>query len=330
LLAGRVAQVFSEQSEASKAGGTEPSPILPSDSLVDQLQNIHLRLELANHKKDLPSLQRHAADLVRLVDRITVIGGVEKIDLDNTVALIGNCALELENGTLYQHAEDLWKRAIGLSSTHAGIHYQYADFLIDRNRISDSVSELRRAQELNPGDSRVPYIEAKIALKSGPLDPSVGESIKARFERDPGNERTARLYLMYLDSTDAPVGEFEAACKAWEEASANAKDKWSARRALADYLAENQEPDRARDIYLALLDGCPTDEVVETYHNLAMVSDSLGDTPGSERYWTHAYSLDRANLVVRAAFSQRLQRWGKLELALRVSSGEPLDGPDTL
>lgn len=313
----------SSEAGGSTMGGPASTPLLVDDRLVMEVQAIHLRMEQANMRSNISELEDRAKALLSLIGRITVFAGTDQDDLRNVVGAIGNCATELERGERFQEAEAAWKQAIGLFPKHGGIHYQYGDFLVDQGRVEEARSELQRARELQPDDRRLPYLEMKVSLASGTYDPALSERLRTAFEARPADRVSAVAYLVYL-SRNNDSAKFEEVCKQWEKAAPDG-EKPDAVRALADHLARTGETERAKGIYESLLQSLRAPEdCAAVLHNLATLCNSQGRSDDAERYWRQAHALLPLDPVVRAAFSQFLQRQGKLDLALKVVEGEAL------
>lgn len=302
-------------------------PRRPSDGLIAELQSIHLELEDAReHGREADAI--NVADaLVSLVDRIVVPRSTEWQEIRNTAATLGNCAMEISRVGLSRQAEDVFKRAVGLFPDYAGLRLQYCGFLVTNDRLEEAESELSRVRELElePDDpSRVDSLEQRIALASGDISPKIGDKLVARFLENPGDQRTAVAYLLFLSRTKADPAQFEEACDRIAETSA--ENRVLARRSFADFLAsQNEEPShqRAIQIYEELLDADETDRHA-VLHNLATLYSIGGRHQEARERWLEAYSMNRRDPAVRAAFSQRLARWGEKDLALLVAKGDPL------
>lgn len=299
-------------------------PLFPSSRLTLQIASFELKLEMARKKSDHATMGLLYGELAGVVDRIQPGGRADSDDLRNVVGGIGNCAVEFELAEMFDQAETLWKKAIALCPTYAGVHYQYADFLIDRSRVDESVEELKRAVELNPGDQRRERLEAKVAIARGHKDPTVQDRLRRAWEADKGNRVAAAAYLTYLDSIQGSIEEFERVCNEWS-AHAEPGFEHEGRRALADYLAGRGESVRSRKMYEELLPTQQGEHRLGVLHNLATVCLRLGDRDAALKYWREAYAIDRDDPTVRASFSQLLGRMGRQAEALKVLSGEPLD-----
>jgi len=299
-------------------------PLLVGDRLVLELQKCHLRLQAARENGDTTAVEETARDVIALVDRISMVETAEKEDLDNVVAVIGNCAVELELSELFQPAEDLFKRALGIHSDYAGTHYQFTDFLIDRGRVDEARTMLQRAKSLDPLDRRVNTLQMKLALRSGAMDESLLERSRASWEKDKGNRETAAAYLLCLAETGCSDEEFERVCKEWSEAGPPER-KHEGVRALADFLASRKHHQRARGIYEDLLPDASGEFRHDTLHNLATVCAVMDDDVAAEKYWGEAYRMNPQDPTVASSFSQFLSKQGKLDLALKVITGAPID-----
>jgi tetratricopeptide (TPR) repeat protein len=332
ILSGQQPQeeyVEAEQPKTAKGGDDQVRrALLINTKLVAQVAAIELKCQLANSRRDTTQLMASARQLLALIDNVSLVDKPERDDLRNFVGAIGNCAVELERGDLFQEAEDLWKRAIGLEPNHEGIHFQYSDFLVDRSRVEEAAAELKRGRELSPSDRRISGVETKIAIKGGKADPSVGEKLRSRFEANKTDTRSAAELLRYLDQTNAPASEFAKVCNEWAAALPDSQ-KWMAQRALADFLAgtdEAENEEKARVIYESLLaDKGANEDRVALLHNLATICAIQDRRDEAKKYWTEAYRLDPTNPSIQAAFAQRLARWRDVEAAVRVSEGKPLE-----
>ena len=334
-----LAEVFAEQEGVEPDGEPYPSPteaevvskgddrvlppIVPSDRLVNELQTMHLKMQLANTKSDNETVHKLSMEVFALVDRISVVGSVDTTDLENAAGTVGNCAVELESAALYGEAEDLWKRAIGLCPNHAGLHIQYGNFLVDQSRVSEATEEFQRARTLRPTDKRIRMLEVKIALASKQPDPEIRKRLFEVFEKNPGDSRAAATLVLYLSQSGATLEEFETVCKQWKEAAPD-QEKDMPLRALADRLAKCGENKRAAQIYDEILPRLQGENRHDVLHNLATVYDELGLKEKAEACWRESYQIDPADPAVRASFSQRLAGWGRLSDAIKVSSGDPL------
>lgn len=331
ILSGQEPENEYVQTVEQKPGRSSEAPLrrafVINSKLVAQVAAMSLKCQLARSRNNPTELLAIAKQLLALIDSVSLVDKPDRDTLRNFVGAVGNCAVDMENGELFQEAEDLWKRAIGLDPNHEGIHLQYSDFLIDRGRVEEAVAELKRGRELSPSDRRLSGIETKIAIKSGRTDASIGEKLRTRFEANKADQRSAVDLLRYLDQTKAPVSEFTKVCDEWAAASPDDK-KWVAKRALADFLAssddaENEE--RARLIYESLLgDKGANEDRVAMLHNLATVCAIQERQDEARKYWTEAYTLDPTNPSIQAAFAQRLARWKDIETAVKVSEGKPL------
>jgi len=308
--------------------GEPPGTLRPSTFLSAELQKFHLRLQVARSKNDIDRARDLARELRQLLSRITVVSGMESDHVQNCGAPAGNCAVELERMGLTEEAEHIYQKAIGIFPDYAGVHIQYADFLVDAGRIKEAEQEVARAYELDEDDARVGRVQTKIALRLGEPTPEVATKLRTEFEAEPANADKAIEYLMYLQGSNAPVAEFEIASNLWMEASPPEK-KWQAERALADRLAVTGDPAlhrRAVELYEGLLSKVSLDgnDRHATLHNVATLYAILGDRARARAHWVEAYGIKRDDPAVRAAFSQSLAKWGDLEVALVVSEGRAL------
>jgi tetratricopeptide (TPR) repeat protein len=302
-------------------------PLRPNDATLALLQEQHVRLQFANSKGNAADVRNVAGQVKDLLRRITVGPGADPSDIRNTAAAAGNCAVEVEKAGLGEEAEDLYRRAIGLFPEFAGLHLQYADYLVDADRAEEAREELRRATALTTDDTRIERVRMKLALTMGTSAPDVLDGLRRRFDADPGNRQLAAAYLLYLDRTGAPMSDFEEICQRWHSASPPDK-KHEAERALADHLAARGDRalrEKAIEIYETLLKGRmdPPDRHA-VLHNVATLYSALDKDDLALAKWTEAYQLNPNHPAVKAAFSQNLASWGKLEHAMAVIQGKPL------
>jgi len=246
-------------------------------------------------------------------------------------AIIGNCAVELETGELEQEAEDIYTKSIAVFPNFAGLRLQYADFLADAQRFEEAQKQLFRGKDLSPSDRRIRYIEAKITIGAGSDESEeFVSSLRQYFDEDPGNAVVAAAYLRSLKASNGSLGEFEEACRKWEEA-APPSERWLARRALADRLAIEDDPDserRAVEIYQSLLSDVREDTRADTLHNLATLHAALGAFDQAKRRWLEAYKLKPLDETIQLAFARHLIRAGEIQAAMKVTKGEQIEQAD--
>ena len=299
------------------------SPIRASLSVVAELQAIHLQLEQANAKGLRAPLTDTNARLTTLLDRLVVPAGTNEQLVRQLSRGAGNCAVELEEASLFSEAENVYRRGIGLFPNQAGIHLQYADFLIDAARFDEAGAELERARELDPSHERLAREEVKLGLASRGLGDDVSKRLTAAFESDP--ERNGQAYLYFLSQTSVPIPEFEAAWTRWNSSiSGNLKVK--AQRVLADRLASSDEPedeDRALNLYEEMLPSQQGEERQAVLHNMATLYQSR-NTARTRELWTECYRMRPGDERVRISFSQFLSMEGDAELAVKVASGDEI------
>jgi len=315
----------------SDSPASATTPLRPGDHLVAALQSLHLRLQYANARSATDEARSLAEEVRVLLSRVTVASGADKVDMDNTAAVAGNCAVEMERGELSDDAETVYRRTLGLFPDYGGLHLQYSDFLLDAGRHEEARQELSRAKSLHRDDydmRRIQRIEMKLALKTGTGSDELATSLKDHFERNPGDSNAASTYLLYLDRSEAPLWEFEQVCTRWKEAVAP-NEQWVPDRALADHLAGKRDEEnskRAVGIYESLLqspeltdsDRCPI------LHNLAQLHARAGNRARCKSCWVEAYRINPNDRAIRAVFSQRLSAWGEIEAAMAVAEGKPL------
>jgi tetratricopeptide (TPR) repeat protein len=226
-------------------GEVATAPLRPGDKLVAALQSSHLKLQYANAKNNTAEARRVADDVKELLSRVTVASGGDRSDIDNTAAIAGNCAVEMEKAELPDHAQTVYRRALGLFPDYAGLHLQYCDFLLDNDKHEEAQQELERAKGLERDAHdrrRIQHLEMKLSLKTGVHSREIAADVKEEFERRPSDHLAAAAYLLYLDRTGASLGEFEEVCAKWKEASPPGQ-KWRADRALADQFAGAEDPE---------------------------------------------------------------------------------------
>jgi tetratricopeptide (TPR) repeat protein len=319
---------------APLASAATPEPVSaaslrPSPELALSIQALHLKLQVANSKRDRALVSQLAQQVRDTLARVTVTSGGDVSSRSNVAAAVGNCAVEMEKADLVEAAEDVYRRALGLFPDYVGIHVQYADFLADSGRTEEARTELLRATELEPNDPRIQRVELKLAtLRGQPLSPVLETSLRADFDAQPQDEQKAVALLYFMIKTGKQPQEVEEVCLRWRTAAADG-DKHMADRALADYLAEREEVgsrQRAVELYEDLLasSSTPSEQRQAILHNLATLHAQLGDSDRARSRWSEAYAIDRADPMVKASFSQRLASWGDLDAALAVVEGRPL------
>jgi Tetratricopeptide repeat/Nucleoside 2-deoxyribosyltransferase len=309
-----------------KSSADEGLPIRLSRNLLAEFQTLQLRMQMANKADDEQNLAALGAEALALTDRITTDNGESDV-LSDVAGTIGNCAVQLEIGELFQAAEDLYKRALSLYPGHPGVHRQYADYLLDRRNLAEAREHLAQAQQLDPDSERLASLELKLSVLEGNLDPEIANRIRTEFQKNRGSKRALVSYLNYLENVNAPIEEYEQVCLEWAEASSETDAVLQSRRLIADRLAELKDYGRAKSLYEEILPKLvgDDDDRHDVLHNLATIYANMDDRVAAKRCWIEAYNLKRNDPIVRAAFSQRLGQWDELPLALRVASGEPVD-----
>lgn len=337
-----ISDVFGDETARDEEPGAQPSavlpgaqqnresqfsnPLKPSATLVAMLQSLHLKLQLANSRSDTAAVRGLGQQVREILDRVTIISSGDKADINNTAAVIGNCAVELEKGEQQDEAENIYRRAIGLFPDYAGLHLQYADCLVDAGRMPEALAELERAKTLSPTDGRISNIELKMSMLKGEADVDLLNSLRTDFYDNPGNMRAATAYLVYLDRIKAPLAEFEQVCRDWE-AALSEDEKHLAVRSLADKYATEGSPEwetKAIEIYNSLLATNTGVDRRAILHNVATLYANQGKRELAKSSWLEAYQLNPADPTVRAAFSQRLASWKEFELAIKVAEGAPI------
>jgi tetratricopeptide (TPR) repeat protein len=300
-------------------------PIRLSANLVAQLQALHLRMQMARKADDEQNLAALGRETLTLTDRITTENGESDV-LDSVVGTIGNCAIELELGELFQAAEDLYKRALSLHPGHAGVHRQYADYLLDRRNLAKAREHLAQARQLEPDNERLTNLELKLSVLEGNLDPEIANRVRTEFQENKSSRRALIAYLNYLENISGPIEDYEQALREWAESSDDPDAMLQSKRMLADRLAELKDYEQAKTLYEELLPTLSDDgDRHDVLHNLATIYSNMNNRVDAKKCWLEAYNLNRNDPIVRAAFSQRLAQWSELPLAVRVASGEPID-----
>ncbi len=316
-----------EQRPSGDGGGP---PLRVGSRLLRKVSQIDLKLQAAGHDRRLGA--ELASELKSLLDRVTIATAGDPDEARAIAGTVGNSAVRLERMELLEEAEPLYRRALGLFPDYAGLHFQYGDMLADDDRIADAQRELERGRELDPTDRRIKPLTLKIALKrgggdAGPILDDIGSSLQDDFKRDPTNEAKAVAYLVYLDRTDAPLSEFQAACRLWEESLEDEEAKLVPRRALADKLAKSDRPedeDRALELYGQLLESITGEERAHILHNVASVHASQGALSEARENWIDAYCRNPRLPSIQTSFSRFLMKHGEPELALLVVEGKPI------
>lgn len=315
------------------AGDPTPAqdrPLRPGNRLVAKLQMLHLRMQHASAKGSTTEVRAAANEVRDLLSRVTVATGADKGDMNNTAAVAGNCAVEMEKADLLDHASTVYRRALGLFPDYAGLHLQYCDFLMDADKFDEAKQELARVRTLERDEQderRLKVLEVKLSMKTGGDSAEVRANLGEAFEKHPGDRFAAAGYLMYLDRSGAPLSEFEEACAKWKEAAPEGL-KWEADRALADHLAGrgSEHTERSVQIYEKLLEskGQPDDDRAAMLHNVAQLYLRLDQTERGKAAWMEAYRLSPGDPAIRAVFSQWLATTGEIDTALAVAQGDPL------
>jgi tetratricopeptide (TPR) repeat protein len=217
-----------------------------------------------------------------LVERIAVENGEDEILA--AVGQIGNCAVELEMGKLFQEAGDLYERALSLFPVHAGVNMQYADYLLDRREFSKAREHLARARREVPEDGRLIRLELKLAILEDNLPQEVMDRVSTNFTEHKGDRRSLLAYLDYLEYIDAPVEEYDQACREWADASSEPDAPVQGLRILADRYAKLDHFERAKMLYEQLLPKLSAGDRHDVFHNIATVCANLGLVAEAMRY----------------------------------------------
>ena len=300
-----------------------PSVVRPSSALTKQVQEINLEISFLKNTNDRTGAVKEATKLLDLLSRVSVVGASDSDNLRNSMGSAGNCAVQLEQMELSDWAEKIYRKVIGIFPSHEGVHLQYADLLADLGRMDEAKEELNRARSIDPNDERLPTLETKIAMGVGAFTPEFGMRLREDFYANPGDQRRAAAFLMFL-TEQKDTAEFEKACNAWESAT---DDKYSAKRSFADYLASSRSDElrrRAIDKYRELQPICPAKQQAPMMHNLATLLYHFDMDAEAESTWRAAYAMDPNNVPLQSAFSQLLERKGDLESARTVTRGLPL------
>jgi tetratricopeptide (TPR) repeat protein len=310
-------------SEPDASADASTEPVRASLSVVAELQAIHLQLEQANAKGLQEQLLRTAARLKALLDRLVVPPGTNEQLVRQLSSGAGNCAVELEEASMFSEAENVYRRGIGLFPNQAGIHLQYADFLIDAARFDEARAEIDRAREVDPTHERLIREEVKLGLESRGLGDDVGKALAAAFDSDPA--RNGRAYLYFLSQTEAPMADFEPAWIRWND-SLPTNQKQMAKRILADRLATSSDPaeeERALGLYEEMLPSLQGEDRQAVLHNMATLYQ-VRDAERTRALWTECYRMAPGDERVRISFSQFLSKEGETELAVKVASGDEI------
>jgi Tfp pilus assembly protein PilF len=100
------------------------------------------------------------------------------------------------------NAEAEFRRAIDLDSNNAVAHHWYANYLMTLHRLPESVTEIERAQALDPSSASILADKANILIQAG--RPEEGISLLKQMEVTEPAFRSPHLYLKYyyLDTAD--------------------------------------------------------------------------------------------------------------------------------
>lgn len=307
--------------ESDTSSDQTTTPLRASISVVAQVQAIHVQLEHANAKGLREQIGRAVASLTALLDRLVIPPGIDDRIVRGLSTGTGNCAVELEEASMFAEAENVYRRAVGLFPQQAGIHLQFADFLIDAGRFDEARAEIDRAREIDPASERLVREEVRFGRATRGVGEQVGKQLAEAFASDPSANGTA--YLFYLDQIDAPLAEYEAAWQRYFEAVPDSK-KLSAKRYLADQLASSSDSDteqRGLDLYEEILPSLLGEDRHAVLHNMATLY-ATRHTERARTLWTECYRMRPGDERVRIAFSQFLSREGETELAVKVAGGE--------
>lgn len=297
----------------------------PGPALTTEMQKIHLELRFLKSTNDRDGAAKQASALLDILSRISVVGSSDSSSLRNAIGSAGNCAVILEQFELQDIAEKIYRKAIGILPDYEGVHIQYADLLADLERMEEAREELHKARSLAPNDPRIGAIETKVALGSGHIPGDLTQRLKDDFYANPTDDRRAAAYLLAL-TQERNTPEFERACQAWADARS---ERYGPMRALADYLASSRNDDemqKAIEIYMQLEQNCPQEQRAPMLHNLATLLYHFDRDDEAEAKWRIAYRLDPNSFSIQGAFSQLLDRKGDLEGARQVARGLPLQG----
>lgn len=297
----------------------------PGASLVAELQETHIELQISNKLSNKVELRKVGDKLRKLIDTVTIVGKVDSSAARNTAGSMGNCAVELEKGEEYRLAEEIFNRAIGLFPDHVGLRIQYSDFLFDQGREEEARTELSNAKEINQNDPLIPRLEIKFSAQGSNLSDEVGRLLKQKFEEDPSDHHKAAAYLIFLSKTENSEQAFEDACDLWGR-NIHPSEIITPKRALADFFA-TRNLSRAISIYESIISDkdMSASDKHDALHNMATLYSGSGDKESAMKCWTEAYSIDRNDPTVKAAFSQRLASWGEFEKAQNVIRGLPIE-----
>jgi tetratricopeptide (TPR) repeat protein len=310
-------------------GEAGDSPVVESDQLeigmglLNSVMLLALELDVAASRADVKSAERVGRDVVALLDRVSVTDYADPEMTRNVILAVGNCAVSLAHAECPRVAEDLFKRAIGLSGAVAGVRLQYAVFLATRNRLTEAQNEFNEARRLEPDEPRLDTVQTQLAVLGGKADPSLAGHLKATFEADPSNRRNAVAYLGVIQRARCSKEEFEGACRLWMK-HANGRDLETARRILGDFYAERNFDQQARLSYEELLAATECDDRADVLHNLAQICVRLDDSQSAEGHWREAYRLKAHDPAIRQVFGNFLRIRQRYEDARKVMKGEPI------
>lgn len=130
------------------------------------------------------------------------------IEIDGTLAEPHNAlATVLSNHEWkFAEAENAWQKALSLNPNYASAHQWYAEFLIAMGRNADALSEMKRAQELDPVSLIINGMVG-VTLKLNGRPEEGLQQLKKTLEMDPNFPRT-HLYLAELYQS---LGRYEEA-----------------------------------------------------------------------------------------------------------------------
>ncbi len=128
-----------------------------------------------------------------------------QLDQTFTPALVNLADLDRMGG-LNQDSVELLRKAMAVEPDNADIHHSLGLALVRQHNYADAIPELRRANELAPGNARYAYVYA-IALNSVGAGASAMELLEDTHKRHP----TDRDTLLALVSIAREVGDFATA-----------------------------------------------------------------------------------------------------------------------
>jgi tetratricopeptide (TPR) repeat protein len=144
---------------------------------------------------------------------------IKAIEIDNTLAEAHTSLAAIKECYDWDWlgAETEFKRAIELNSNYAVAHYWYAEFLSEMGRFDEAITEIKRAQELDPLSLIISSVKGFIFYMAGEYDQGI-EQCQKTLEMYP-NFHGAHHYLglIYLEK-----GMYGEALKEFKKADSQA------------------------------------------------------------------------------------------------------------